>query len=219
MKLGVGNVKKFPDFIHNLNTEQAGYMLSGYIFGDGHFSKTGQVSNTISVNISDGLDILCRKLCIIKNTRKYIHPDSGNDMWSSSFTKSDTQLLIDFINKREDLAHVFDNKLFNKMSVINIRHYDARFKSIKTSVVEGYKGRVYNLEVHDDNSYVVNGAAVHNCDALSYLCRNVNFNRNAAPTEGYKPNYHYNVKLEDKDLNPFEKHLKQTFTLKLGRRR
>jgi hypothetical protein len=35
---------------------------------------------------------------------------------------------------------------------------------------EPYDGRVYNLEVEEDNSYVVEGVAVHNCAMAFYLC-------------------------------------------------
>lgn len=46
----------------------------------------------------------------------------------------------------------------------------------------GYEGIVHNLEVEEDNSYVVNGAAVHNCDALVYMTRNINLTRNPYPS-------------------------------------
>lgn len=55
--------------------------------------------------------------------------------------------------------------------------------------------------------------------ALSYLCRNVNFQRNPFPSAGYNSNYHYN-QANNQATTPFEKFVKETFTPKLtGRRR
>ena len=55
--------------------------------------------------------------------------------------------------------------------------------------------------------------------ALMYLCRNVDFSRNSAPMDGYKPNYHYNENPTVQPATPFEKHVQNTFKLKLRGRR
>jgi len=56
-------------------------------------------------------------------------------------------------------------------------------------------------------------------DAISYLCRNVDFNKNPFPTNTYNSNMHYNASPQA-PATPFESFLKDAFTLKLnGRRR
>lgn len=57
-------------------------------------------------------------------------------------------------------------------------------------------------------------------DCLSYLCRNVDFNRNPFPKDSYSPsNHHINNQVNKENLTPFENFVKQTFTPKLNRRR
>lgn len=56
-------------------------------------------------------------------------------------------------------------------------------------------------------------------DAMSYLCRNVNFNKNPIPVEGYKDNYHYIESIEKTNQTPFEKRIQEMFKPKLRRRR
>jgi hypothetical protein len=44
-------------------------------------------------------------------------------------------------------------------------------------MIRGWAGYVYNIGVDEDESYVVNGVATHNCVcALTYLPRGWNFN-------------------------------------------
>ena len=40
--------------------------------------------------------------------------------------------------------------------------------NIETIYTEPFDGKVYNLEVEEDNSYTVNGYAVHNCESFTY---------------------------------------------------
>jgi hypothetical protein len=56
--------------------------------------------------------------------------------------------------------------------------------------------------------------------ALMYLCRNVNFQKNPNPSEGYNSNYFYNQNPQDANKTPFETFAKELFTPKLrGRKR
>jgi GT2 family glycosyltransferase len=48
------------------------------------------------------------------------------------------------------------------------------FSNIKISSLK-YRGSVYNLEVEDDHSYVVNGLVVHNCEDLDFFYRLLNY--------------------------------------------
>ncbi len=53
-------------------------------------------------------------------------------------------------------------------SQIKCRIFDKHiaFPVVKKEIIH-YKGKVYNLEIEDDNSYVANRMSVHNCDAWS----------------------------------------------------
>lgn len=58
----------------------------------------------------------------------------------------------------------FDNK---KSKKYNYFHGDYRLHSIRKIVENDFSGKVYNIEVEDDHSYIANGLAVHNCDIFS----------------------------------------------------
>ena len=181
LTLNKGPDKRLPEFINKLNKEQALYMLAGYAFGDGHFSPQGFKSNSISSNITVGLEMLFRKLEIIPREKLYVN-DNNNQAYELSISKQDTEKFLNLIHSRDDLAYIFQDKLIHEINIKYRRHYDLRMLRVKSvDDVDNYSGLVYNLEVEEDNSYVVNGAAVHNCDALTYLVRNVNLNKNPYP--------------------------------------
>lgn len=179
--LGKSYTKKFPDFISKLNTEQAYYMLLGYLFGDGYFSPEGVKSNTVSPYINDGLDILYRKIGIVRRERIYTN-SHNNKAYESSLTMEKSLQLLAYLKSKGDLSYIFEDKLIHPIEYKHKTRRDQAFITATTTEIEGFKGQVYNLEVQDDNSYVVNGAAVHNCDAALYLCRNINFNKNPYPS-------------------------------------
>lgn len=204
-QLETGINKKFPDFIYGLNKEQAMYMLAGYLFGDGHFSKVGILCNSVSRDIIDGVDILSRKCGYIGNIRY----QKRKNRWKSSknskdqyIWKIDKQQSIDFLNMIQsfpDLHHIFEDKLIHNIISKNKYNYKPNYKRFSNKS-DHYKGKVYNLEVEEDNSYTINGVAVHNCDALVYFMRNVQEYRNPYP-EGYGIDYGPDLFINKKPRN------------------
>lgn len=189
--LGTKLSKKFPDFLADLNFEQSLYMFCGYIFGDGHFSKSGLKFNTISTFIRDGCFILSRKLGL--NGSTILTPKKqANLQYTSSFTIKDTINLLEMINERKDLKFIFEDKLIHNIKLNNISRLDSKYKRINKIEKTYFDGKVYNIEVEDDNSYVVNGVAVHNCDSITYLVRNIEFKKNP-----YPKNYDLNLRRDD----------------------
>lgn len=56
--------------------------------------------------------------------------------------------------------------------------------------------------------------------SLIYLCRNINFNRNPFPKDGYNPNQYYSSGYKQEAATPFENYLQKAFASKLtGRKR
>ena len=92
----------------------------------------------------------------------------------------------------QDLEFVFRDKLIHSLNIKNTYHYPSNLFSFKLLDKSIYNGKVYNLEVEDDNSYTVNDIAVHNCDALIYMVRTMSFIRNPYP-------YGYDAKLRPAD--------------------
>ena len=155
-------------------------MLSGYLFGDGHFSKVGVKANTISLRIRDGVDVLARKLGLVGNfTTQNKFPNNLQHWWS--LDKQQTQGLLNMVHDYDDLSFIFQDKLIHELDIKNNYHHKPNFRKLSSVTVGEYSGLVYNLEVEEDNSYTTEGVAVHNCDAAIYLVRNIVRSKNPYP--------------------------------------
>lgn len=69
------------------------------------------------------------------------------------------------INKLNDNLFYIDTKEINKTHSYSFIYSNWLFSPIKKISEDNYNGYVYNLEIEDDNSYVANSLAVHNCGA------------------------------------------------------
>lgn len=183
-QLGKSTTKNFPTTINELSFDQSLYMIAGYLFGDAHFSKVGMKSSTISESIKNGIDLLLRKLGFTPNIRHQIRK-KGKSQWEISLDKQQTIQLLSLMLNKEDLNFVYQDKLIHNIISKHEYHNSSNFKKFKKTLIKTSGCRVYNLEVEDDNSYTVNGVAVHNCAALLYLSRNLDKTRNPYPS-GYR---------------------------------
>lgn len=117
-------------------------IVEGFIDGDGHIGKDGR---TTMVSTSYKLLLQIRTILlrngIFSSFRKRKEREDRKNAWSSEFCKTSYSFIKD--------GYCF----------VSIH---------KISKIPAYAGgHVYNLEVQDDNSYLVNGVAVHNCVAFS----------------------------------------------------
>ena len=178
---GKSDYKTFPKDIINFNEEQAAYCIAGYLMGDGHFASTGIKSSSISKNLNAGLKILYSKLkigpseCTLKRGYEaYICSDKlsiSKPQYSLTLSKEDSLKIINFIDSQELLKSTFTSKLINIPKVKNQKNFNSLNKRLKSTCKKPYNGIVYNLEVEDDESYTIDGIAVHNCDAVLYAWR------------------------------------------------
>ena len=106
--------------------------------------------------------------CLIKNkhcktNKKVIVTASENLAKDLFYICLRNQILINY-NKRKtgiNILTIHDNKNTNNRFITK----DYLFTQIKKIRTEKYKGKVYNFEVEDDNSYIANFVGVHNCVA------------------------------------------------------
>lgn len=187
-KLGVSVDKSFPDFAKTMDEENTMYMLSGYLFGDGCFTKgkvrSCSISDNITYTVSEMLIKLGFRPCLRRSYRSLRSKNWKNnkvkvsrDQTKISLNTSDSFIFINNILKNKDLEFIFRDK--------KVKHIQSMMPSVKQKYSNGawsiidkitdsdYFGDVYNLEVQDDNSYVANGIAVHNCDALRYAMEGI----------------------------------------------
>jgi DNA (cytosine-5)-methyltransferase 3A len=154
--------KFVPNFILNLPKERLKIFIEGYLDGDGYKIKENYF---IFSSVSEKL-ILTMSLAI----QKCYHGVSIN------FIKRKKQTIIEnrIINQRDTYTSNFNYFKIKQQNFIvkedkigySINNYE------KTNIIE----KVYNIEVEEDNSYIVNNLIVHNCKSFSNAGKREGFN-------------------------------------------
>ena len=139
--------------ILNLPKELLKYFLDGYMSADGcvtqGLNKASSISNELIYGIGQCVaKVYNRPFSVYKNTRSKTHTIEGrlvnqNDSYSITW-KDDVH--------KQDKAFFEDGYIWCPIN--NIARMD-------------YEGLVYNIEVEDDNSYVVQNIICHNCTDIS----------------------------------------------------
>lgn len=146
--------KTIPDDILDLPKEQLQVFINGYLSADGYYNKHNTPSyKTISPSLTNQLNRAFHKLEEeyvsngIQKAKDYEIIEGrkvkAHDRYIGSFTK----------NKRDYHAIIEDDIIWFKIDSKK-EYYDFC--------------EVYNLEVEEDNSYIVNGVIVHNCGHVLY---------------------------------------------------
>lgn len=161
--------KFIPNFILDLPVERLKIFLNGYMDGDGHIRKgntskvnTYKRNTTVSEKLALTLSLAVQKcyngvsICYTRRNKK--HTIEGRvvnqkDTYEVSFTENKTK--------------------FSKYKVID--DYTVYNLTKSTSFKEGGINNVYNIEVEEDNSYIVNNLIVHNCQGFSFAGKQLNF--------------------------------------------
>lgn len=170
MRFGKGAQDKFipPEVLWGTE-EEARAILWGLIRGDGHRGKNGISYSTISEQLAWGVFVLLHRLGLNPTLRDI--PPRG-------------------MHKRAFEVRVMNRRLASKLCrIVGWEPYEYD-KEIQTYADDGetvwrhiqglerehYRGRVYNLWVENNHTYVVGCGAVHNCHprdniALSYIAK------------------------------------------------
>ena len=125
--------------------------LDTYNNGDGWKNAKGFSFETASEQLAYQLVILGRRF-------------GGSVYWNKlPNTHSPTNPVKDLTIYRVNIKPLIN--VVRYLSYDGIGYFKRLVRDIKS---ERYSGLVYNLEVEDDNSYIANDVAVHNCDHLKY---------------------------------------------------
>lgn len=135
--------KKIPDFIFHLNKIEIESFLRGYYDADGYQRKNTQQASTVSKYLSYQL-VLIEGMLMNNPTLIY---NEHAQCWSVEYS------IIDKI-KRDTLIKNIDGNILYPINEIK------EYKSKRNDE------RVYDLEVEDDNSFVVGLSTVHNCHRI-----------------------------------------------------
>lgn len=143
--------KCIPGFVYDLDVERSRALLEGYLSGDGYRDAQDRFSRatTASRSLALGIALLAqRALGVVASVRRVPTPPrttiDGRD-----------------VGQRDWYAVQFPDR--NRSAFID---GDYGWKKVKRVEPAG-RGRVHNISVDEDESYVVEGAVVHNCQPFS----------------------------------------------------
>ena len=160
--------KFIPNFILDLPVERLKIFLQGYMDGDGHIRKQAS-----KVNIYKRNTTVSEKLALTL---------------SLAIQKCYNGVSI-YHTKRKD-KHIIENRVVNQKDSYEVSYSEyepkfSKYKSFKSyttynltksiSFKESGINNVYNIEVEEDNSYIVNNLIVHNCQGFSFAGKKLNF--------------------------------------------
>jgi len=149
--------KIIPEWVHNAPKEYIEEFIKGYMKADGcigikNKSKYHKIT-TVSYNLAYGLQRLYLKIGIISSVKKTIKPKT----------------------------YIIEGRTVNQRNVYNVIVYTDKIKSYSSFIENNYVWfkpfkimkksveniPVYNFEVENDNSYIVQNTIVHNCQSFS----------------------------------------------------
>lgn len=157
--------KYIPQWMLNLNSDLQYQLLVGFIKGDGSKFSNGNIRIEVSSQsltnqirfIADRCDLHFTSY----NRRKINGNKSSNIIYDNiCFTATHNKKLTNDICNVE----VNEAKLFNYL-----KNDDNKLHKIDKVIERHHAGFVYNLEVENDHSYVVNGIVVHNCEECAQI--------------------------------------------------
>lgn len=164
------NQKYIPTWVYS--HPYRSFLLDGYLDTDGTFPSVGHwQAHTISSKLAHGIADLAQTLGFNSSVIKY--PARYTTGLKSASNFSDFYIINTF---KRDYSRCY-----------RIRH-NFLCRRIKDYKLLNKNEKVYNLEVDEDNTYIVNGIITHNCQAfsLSGLRRSLNDERGNLTLEYFK---------------------------------
>lgn len=166
------HTKKIPYWINDIGKENIISFLKGYFDGDGCFFENNEKScfcsmSSVSEVLIDELKILFMKLDILPNKFTNYHNLKSKIGKRNVNVKNSFTLTISG-EQTKKILNIFNinSKYFNSVKRYNRFFENDEYWLIPITEIteEYYEGLVYNLEVEDDHSYLVNGGlSAHNC--------------------------------------------------------
>lgn len=165
---GFAKNKNIPFEILSAPKEYQRAFLKGWYETDGCRNTNTSISiHTAEYNLMNGLLFILKRLELLFGV---VEKEEHYFLIKGRFCKAKKSYDINLSNINED----FIQKRTKHRSIYN---EDSLIFKIKHILKEQYEGEVYNLEVEDDNSYLANNIAVHNCvgydnQKAQFICMN-----------------------------------------------
>ena len=151
--------KRIPREALCLPREKAKYFFDGYMSGDGRSDREEATSTSAALIL--GMCTIAQRL--------------GKSVPAVYYTRRDEKCVIQGRECRQRDTYTF------RISSKSVKgHYRARYvcRELYQPTESDDFGTVYNISVEEDNSYVANGAIVHNCQDISVAGKQAGFQGN-----------------------------------------
>lgn len=159
---GVGKSKKLPDWAMLLPSTKQFRIISALIRGDGYITHTHS-TNYIKLELSArhliDQSLFIAERCGWEPANQPMKLNRNRIKYRMSITTSKAPDLCEFLGVEHQ-----DSKLSReRVADEQVMHRIAEWSE------SHYEGTVYNFEVIDDNSYIVDGVVVHNCEECQQI--------------------------------------------------
>lgn len=154
--------KRFPSWIMFLPAEKQARILAALIKGDGYI--TNHISRRyiqLGLSARSLLDqaLFMAERCGWEPSNQPVKVNNSRIRYKMSITDSNAPDLCDLLgiekhNKKLSHELVSDNQVMHRLNEVTEEYFE---------------GTVYNFEVKDDNSYIVDGIIVHNCETCAQI--------------------------------------------------
>jgi nitrogen fixation NifU-like protein len=161
--------KKIPDFLMSLPLEKQKHLICGLWRGDGFvdFKKSRAGYATISFKLISQLKLLLLRQRIIPSiyTEKAKVVDGVRHKISYRMHVADRWSFQNLSRILGAPEHKFKSFVRQKVWIDD----DFVYLPITQIIKKQYKGKVYNLEVPGDHSFITNSVCVHNCGDVMWI--------------------------------------------------
>lgn len=151
--------KKIDSRIFDLSFDNKRCFLRGLLESDGDVVKKHTARfRSCSYNLAFGTSLLLSSMKITSALKQY-----SRKVTFKGHSKVYDSMMYDVYLSRKSVDMVYLNKGSGYVPNL-IKEYDGKLISPITTITEkSYNGKVYNLEVETDNSYIAGGVVAHNC--------------------------------------------------------
>lgn len=151
LHFGHGDTKTVPPWAYGLTLDQRRALFAGYIHGDGHALDNGGVRfNTVCKTLAISMRLLAQSIGYFTSVRK-VEPDATKVIEGRT------------VNQKPWWAVTC-----NLESTTAVRDDGSQWGKVRSVTETGRVETVWNLEVADDNSYMVEGILAFNCQPFSH---------------------------------------------------
>jgi len=150
-----------------LSPEKQIYILKGWLDGDGCYDEKNKriVGVTTSKKLCEQMQRICLRNNIRCNLGKRKEIENKKDVYSLTIYGENCNTLTDWNIKNKNTYSKNFEELQDDYIVLRIKE----IKQEKWNKADN----VYNIEVENDNSYIVESVAVHNCVSENGICNQI----------------------------------------------